>query len=121
MIFVCMADEAPDFDEVEHDFSLMLRPHGLPDAKVCHTKRYQIRANWKVIGENFSECYHCGPTHPEYCRIVGYAVAIDSKKAAAEEAERLAQGEARGRRRACTWASCPGGPVSCTFADAVPY
>jgi Rieske 2Fe-2S family protein len=95
LVFVCLADEAPAFEDVERDFSLMLRPHGLPEAKVCHKKIYQIRCNWKIIAENFSECYHCGPTHPEYCRIVGYALANDSKKGAAEEAERLAQGEAR--------------------------
>jgi Rieske 2Fe-2S family protein len=95
MIFVCLADEAPEFDVVARDFERMLRPHGLLDAKVCHTRHYQIRANWKIIGENFSECYHCGPGHPEYCQIVGYALAGDSQRGADDEAQRQAQGEAR--------------------------
>ncbi len=28
------------------------------------------RANWKVIAENYNECYHCGPVHPELSRLV---------------------------------------------------
>jgi Rieske 2Fe-2S family protein len=29
-----------------------------------------VHANWKLLGENFSECFHCPPVHPELCRIV---------------------------------------------------
>src|SRR5213075_19915 len=29
-----------------------------------------IPANWKLIAENFSECFHCPPVHPELCRVV---------------------------------------------------
>jgi Rieske 2Fe-2S family protein len=31
---------------------------------------YEVEANWKVIVENFNECYHCGPVHPELCELV---------------------------------------------------
>ena len=31
---------------------------------------YDVRANWKVIVENYNECYHCSGVHPELCRIV---------------------------------------------------
>ncbi len=31
---------------------------------------YEVRANWKVIMENYNECYHCGPVHPELCALV---------------------------------------------------
>ena len=31
---------------------------------------YEVGANWKVILENYNECYHCGPVHPELCRLV---------------------------------------------------
>ena len=30
----------------------------------------EVQANWKVLAENFSECFHCPPVHPEFCRIV---------------------------------------------------
>jgi len=29
-----------------------------------------VRANWKLLAENFSECFHCPPVHPELCRVV---------------------------------------------------
>src|SRR5262245_28511021 len=31
---------------------------------------YDVRANWKVLMENYNECYHCGPVHPELCALV---------------------------------------------------
>ncbi len=31
---------------------------------------YDVAANWKVVAENYNECYHCGPVHPELCRLV---------------------------------------------------
>ena len=29
-----------------------------------------VKANWKLIAENFSECFHCPPVHPELCAVV---------------------------------------------------
>ncbi|HVF63240.1 MAG TPA: aromatic ring-hydroxylating dioxygenase subunit alpha [Casimicrobiaceae bacterium] len=29
-----------------------------------------VQANWKLVAENFAECFHCPPVHPELCRIV---------------------------------------------------
>jgi len=34
------------------------------------TIRYQVEANWKIICENYNECYHCGGVHPELCAVV---------------------------------------------------
>lgn len=34
------------------------------------TLEYDVRANWKVLLENYNECYHCAGVHPELCRIV---------------------------------------------------
>ena len=31
---------------------------------------YEVAANWKVLAENYNECYHCGPVHPELVRLV---------------------------------------------------
>jgi Rieske 2Fe-2S family protein len=32
--------------------------------------RYEVAANWKLIVENFMECYHCSSIHPELVAIV---------------------------------------------------
>jgi Rieske 2Fe-2S family protein len=31
---------------------------------------YEVAANYKVLSENYNECYHCGPVHPELSRLV---------------------------------------------------
>ena len=36
---------------------------------VGHTIAYDVRANWKLIVENFMECYHCAIAHPEFSRV----------------------------------------------------
>ena len=35
--------------------------------KVAAKKHYQIHANWKLVMQNFWECYHCPSGHPEFC------------------------------------------------------
>ncbi len=42
----------------------------LPDLRAVRRIVYDVRANWKVIVENYNECYHCAGVHPELCRIV---------------------------------------------------
>ena len=44
--------------------------YGLGDLVTGHTLRYEVRANYKVLLENYNECYHCGPVHPELSRLV---------------------------------------------------
>jgi Rieske 2Fe-2S family protein len=42
----------------------------LAELRTGHRITYQVAANWKVILENYNECYHCGPVHPELCDLV---------------------------------------------------
>ena len=42
----------------------------LADLRTARRIVYDVRANWKVIVENYNECYHCSGVHPELCRIV---------------------------------------------------
>jgi len=44
--------------------------YGLGKLKIGKTITYHVRANWKLILENFMECYHCGPMHPELCDLL---------------------------------------------------
>ncbi len=70
LIFISLADNPPDFTKVLQDYAPFLDPYKINDAKVAFQKRYDLRTNWKLIAENFRECYHCGPAHPEYCNAV---------------------------------------------------
>lgn len=44
--------------------------YGLGELKVGKTIEYDVHANWKLVLENFMECYHCGPMHPELCHLL---------------------------------------------------
>ena len=38
--------------------------------RTARSLNYDVAANWKVILENYNECYHCAGVHPELCRVV---------------------------------------------------
>ena len=59
-------DEAPAFDEDFSVFEPQLDFHGFATAKIAHKQSYPTEANWKLVVENFFECYHCAPAHPEF-------------------------------------------------------
>jgi Rieske 2Fe-2S family protein len=44
--------------------------YGIGELKVGKTITYEVQANWKLLLENFMECYHCGPMHPELCQLL---------------------------------------------------
>jgi glycine betaine catabolism A len=69
-IFISLAADPPDFSKVLQDYGPFLRPYKVNNAKCAFRKSYQLRTNWKLVAENFRECYHCGPAHPEYCSAV---------------------------------------------------
>ncbi len=67
LIFINLSEEEPvDFDATFTDLSPYLEFHGLADARIAHTCSYPTDANWKLVVENFVECYHCAPSHPEF-------------------------------------------------------
>jgi phenylpropionate dioxygenase-like ring-hydroxylating dioxygenase large terminal subunit len=61
------------------------------DAKIAHAQSYPTTANWKLIVENFVECYHCASAHPEFCSmhppeaLVAFGAGPSSGPAAAVE------------------------------------
>ncbi len=70
LIFINMSEDAPDdFDATFGDMGPILAYHGLADARIAHAGSYPTTANWKLVVENFFECYHCVPSHPEFCSM----------------------------------------------------
>ena len=70
-IFVCLAESHDEpLSETLGDGIARLQRYPLADLRAGHTITYDVEANWKVIVENYNECYHCGPVHPELCQIV---------------------------------------------------
>ena len=70
LIFINMSEDEPvDFDETFGELSSILDYHGIADARIAHAGSYPTTANWKLVIENFFECYHCVPSHPEFCSM----------------------------------------------------
>jgi phenylpropionate dioxygenase-like ring-hydroxylating dioxygenase large terminal subunit len=49
----------------------------LDQLKAGRQRLYTIAANWKVVVENYLECYHCPTAHPSFCDMIdvrGYTV-----------------------------------------------
>lgn len=42
----------------------------MEELRVGKTIEYTVHSNWKLTIENFMECYHCGPMHPELCDLL---------------------------------------------------
>ncbi len=70
LIFICLHNNPPDFEPIRRDYTPFLKPFEAAQAKLAFSCRYTLRTNWKLVAENFRECYHCGPAHPEYCNAV---------------------------------------------------
>ena len=68
IVFVCLADVAPDFDAMAEAAARYIGPHNLADLKVAHQSTTIEKANWKLVMENNRECYHCSGSHPSLCR-----------------------------------------------------
>ncbi len=94
MIFVNFDPHPVSFEPLVRDLSAPLAPYRLDRAKVAHRQNYPIASNWKLAVENYCECYHCAPAHPEYS--VGHGRAIGNEASAALLAEVMARAEASG-------------------------
>ncbi|GAB2783505.1 aromatic ring-hydroxylating oxygenase subunit alpha [Streptomyces daliensis] len=76
-VWVCVAEEPPSFEEtVLRDVAERLGDAGVighyrPEQLALGRRvTYDVRANWKLIIENFMECYHCATIHPELTEVL---------------------------------------------------
>jgi Rieske 2Fe-2S family protein len=44
--------------------------YDMAELRIGYSIGYEVAANWKIVCENYNECYHCGGVHPELCAIV---------------------------------------------------
>jgi Rieske 2Fe-2S family protein len=84
-VWVCLADEPPSFEDTvlrevvdRLGDAEMLEHYQVAELSVGRRIVYDVAANWKLIIENFMECYHCATIHPELTEVLpefvgGYA------------------------------------------------
>src|SRR5258708_2002540 len=64
-VFVCLAKKPPPFEA-----PTQYARYGFEKLRIGKRIVADVQANWKLVAENFSECFHCPPVHPELCRVV---------------------------------------------------
>jgi choline monooxygenase len=71
-LFVCADDEAPPLAEVLADVPQRITEAGIDvDAlRFLQRSESEIDANWKIVVENFLECYHCPTAHPGFSAVM---------------------------------------------------
>jgi phenylpropionate dioxygenase-like ring-hydroxylating dioxygenase large terminal subunit len=73
LIFICFAETPLGLEDVEAVLARSAGIYGWREAKVAYRETYAVRANWKLVEENYMECYHCASAHIEYSRHHLYA------------------------------------------------
>jgi Rieske 2Fe-2S family protein len=68
-LFADVSGEGPALEEHLGNLDELLAPYE-PERLVAAARvHYDVAANWKVLTENYHECYHCSNIHPELCRV----------------------------------------------------
>jgi Rieske 2Fe-2S family protein len=68
-VFANALGGAPGFSSYLGALSDLVGPYRPGALKVGATNGYDVAANWKVVVENYHECYHCPSIHPELCQV----------------------------------------------------
>ncbi|MGV9775023.1 aromatic ring-hydroxylating oxygenase subunit alpha [Streptosporangium sp. NPDC003464] len=84
-VWLCLADDPPPFEAdvvgavvTRLGEEGLIENYGVGDLEVGRRIVYDVKANWKLLVENFMECYHCATIHPELVGVLpefagGYA------------------------------------------------
>ncbi|MDQ1620137.1 MAG: glycine betaine catabolism [Actinomycetota bacterium] len=68
-LFVNATGTGPSFAEHLGDLTSLVAPYA-PERLVRGASHlYEVAASWKVLTENYHECYHCPLIHPELCQV----------------------------------------------------
>lgn len=69
-VFVRLIDGEQALSEALGGIPDRVSRYPLDALRTGHRIEYQVAANWKVLLENYNECYHCAGVHPELCQVV---------------------------------------------------
>ncbi len=69
LVFVNASGDGPPLAEQVGELGELAAPYRAAELLPLVEHEYLLAANWKVICENYHECYHCPLIHPELCRV----------------------------------------------------
>jgi Rieske 2Fe-2S family protein len=68
-LFINLARDPEPFDTAWEVLQGRFSRFNLPNLQVYRTIEYDVACNWKLLFQNYSECYHCGPVHPSLAKL----------------------------------------------------
>ena len=71
-IFINLADEPRPLDEWFAPLRGKFSHWNLPRLRSAKRVVYDVKANWKLMFENYAECYHCPGVHPMLSKVSPY-------------------------------------------------
>ena len=79
LILLNFSDQPASLDSLKNVLSEPMEMFGFKNLKIATHKNYPIDANWKLAVENYNECYHCAPSHPEFSQSHSQMLADEKK------------------------------------------
>ncbi|MDP6533226.1 MAG: aromatic ring-hydroxylating dioxygenase subunit alpha [Candidatus Marinimicrobia bacterium] len=72
--FICinLADNPAPLHDIFSSLTERFSQWRIDELEVAEHKMYQVNCNWKVIIQNYCECYHCPIIHPDLTEIHNY-------------------------------------------------
>ena len=71
-IFVSLSDSPAPLDKWFAPLKGKFSHWNMPILQPAKRTEYDVRANWKLMFENYSECYHCPGVHPQLQKVSPY-------------------------------------------------
>ncbi|MEQ9257518.1 MAG: aromatic ring-hydroxylating dioxygenase subunit alpha [Roseovarius sp.] len=72
LVLVNLDPEAMPFAEQMGELESEIRKYvpSVDELSFAQRDTYEVQANWKVLVDNFLECYHCAPAHKDFVDLV---------------------------------------------------
>ena len=64
-VFVNLSSHAGEFESVYAPLLTRFARWSIGSLRIARTLSYTLECNWKLIFQNYSECYHCPLVHPQ--------------------------------------------------------
>ncbi len=68
-VWVDLSGNAGDIADHFGNLAELIAPYETGRLRTAASHDYVVEANWKIIVENYNECYHCSSIHPELCEV----------------------------------------------------
>ena len=68
-VWIDLSGTGPDIEDHFGNLARIAAPYETERLVTAATHSYIVDANWKIIVENYNECYHCSSIHPQLCEV----------------------------------------------------